>query len=115
MCSSDLRSVSYYHWWPAKDQWEWIQYDFEKPHTISSSMIYWFDDGPDGGCRIPDAWEMLYLSDNIWKPVRPRTKYTVTKNGWDTLNFSPVRVSSVKIKVRLSRDFSAGVYEWIVR
>jgi len=112
---SNDRSVSYYHWWPAKDQWEWIQYDFEKPHTISSSMIYWFDDGPDGGCRIPDAWEMLYLSDNIWKPVRPRTKYTVTKNGWDTLNFSPVRVSSVKIKVRLSRDFSAGVYEWIVR
>jgi DUF1680 family protein len=111
---SNDRSVPYYHWWPHKDQWEWIQYDFPRPERISSTKVYWFDDGPEGGCRIPDAWELLYLSGNIWEPVRARNKYTVTKNGWDTLSFVPVRASSVKIKVKLNRDFSAGVYEWII-
>jgi DUF1680 family protein len=47
--SSNDHSVPYYHWWPHKDQWEWIEYDFEKPETVSKTKVYWFDDGPDGG------------------------------------------------------------------
>ncbi len=112
--NSNDHSIQYYHWWPDKDQWEWIQYDFEKPEKISKTKVYWFDDGPDGGCRIPDEWEILYLSDNIWKPVRAKTKYTVTKNGWDSLQFAPVTTSALKIKVKLNKDFSSGLYEWIV-
>ena len=112
--SSNDRSVPYYHWWPDKDQWEWVQYDFEKPETISRTKVYWFDDGPDGGCRIPDEWEILYLSGNIWKPVRAKTKYKVTKDGWDVVEFKPVRTSSVKIRVKLNKEFSSGIYEWIV-
>jgi DUF1680 family protein len=112
--SSNDRSVSYYHWWPDKDRWEWVQYDFEKPEIISKTKIYWFDDGPDGGCRIPDEWEILYLTGNVWKPVIPEMKYTVTKDGWDSLLFRPVLASSVKIKVKLSKEYATGIYEWIV-
>jgi uncharacterized protein len=112
--SSNDQSIQYYHWWPDKDQWEWIQYDFDKPEIISKTKVYWFDDSPDGGCRIPDDWEILYLSGNIWKSVRTKTKYTVTKDGWDSLQFLPVRTSSLKIKVKLNKDFSGGLYEWIV-
>jgi len=112
--NSNDHSLQYYHWWPNTNQWEWLQYDFEKPETISKTKVYWFDDRPDGGCRIPDEWEILYLSDNIWKPVRAKTKYTVTRNGWDSIQFVPVKTSSLKIKVKLNKDFSSGLYEWIV-
>ncbi len=112
--NSNDHSVSYYHWWPDKNQWEWLQYDFEKPETISKTKVYWFDDGPDGGCRIPDDWEILYLSGNIWQPVKARTTYKVTKNSWDSLVFDPVKASAIKLKVKLNKDFSAGIYEWIV-
>ena len=112
--NSNDRSVTYYHWWPDKNQWVWVQYDFEKPETISKTSVYWFDDGPDGGCRIPDAWEILYLSGNIWTPVKAATKYKVTKNDWDTLTFRPVKATAIKIKVKLNKDFSSGIYEWIV-
>ncbi len=112
--NSNDHSIQYYHWWPDKDQWEWIEYDFEKPENISKTKVYWFDDRPDGGCRIPDEWEILYLSDNIWKPVRAKTKYTVTRDGWDSLQFVPVRTSALKLKVKLNKDFSSGLYEWIV-
>jgi len=112
---SNDHSVSYYHWWPDKDCWEWIEYDFQKPETISKTSVYWFDDGPDGGCRIPDEWEIAYLSGNLWKPVAATSKYTITKDGWDNVEFTPVKAIAVKIKVRLKKDFASGIYEWIVK
>jgi len=111
---SNDRSVTYYHWWPGRDRWEYIQYDFEKPATVTKTKVYWFDDGPDGGCRVPDEWQLLYLNKNIWTPVRARTSYKVTKNNWDSLMFDPVKTSAVKLKVKLNRAFSSGVYEWII-
>jgi uncharacterized protein len=112
---SNDHSVSYYHWWPDKDRWEWIEYDFEKPSTISKTSVYWFDDRPDGGCRIPDEWEIVYLSGNVWKLVSAKTKYTITRDGWDTVEFTPVKATAVKIKVRLNKDFASGIYEWIIK
>lgn len=107
-------SGQFYHWWPDKDQWEWVQYDFEKPETISKTKVYWFDDSPNGGCRIPDGWEILYKAGNTWKPVQNTTPYKVTKDGWDTLEFSPVKASGVKIRVKLNKDFASGIHEWII-
>jgi DUF1680 family protein len=111
---SNDHSVSYFHWWPEKDKWEWIEYDFEKPETISKTKVYWFDDGPDGGCRIPDEWEILYLSGNMWQPVKAKSPYKVTKDGWDSIEFKAVKATAVKIKVKLNKDFATGIYEWIV-
>jgi hypothetical protein len=112
--NSNDHSVSYYHWWPEKDKWEWVEYDFEKPETVSKTKVYWYDDGPDGGCRVPDEWEILYLNENIWVPVTARTPYKVTKDGWDSLVFKPVKTKTVKIKVKLNKDFASGIYEWVV-
>ena len=112
--SSNDHSLSYYHWWPEKDKLEWIEYDFDKLETISKTKVYWFDDGPDGGCRIPDSWEILYLNGNIWQSVSTGMAYKVTKNGWDSLVFNPVKASAIKLKVKLNKDFSSGIYEWIV-
>jgi hypothetical protein len=112
--NSNDHSVPYSHWWPAKDSWEWIQYDFDVPRRISKTKVYWFDDEPHGGCRIPDEWELLYLDGNVWKTVKPESKYTVTKDAWDSLAFVPVKTASVKIKVKLKKDFASGVHEWTI-
>jgi hypothetical protein len=112
--NSNDHSVTYFHWWPDKDQWVYVQYDFEKPETISKTKVYWFDDGPDGGCRVPDEWEMLYQTGNTWKPVKAKSTYTVTKDGWDSVEFEPVKASAAKIRVKLNKEFSTGIYEWVV-
>jgi DUF1680 family protein len=112
--NSNDHSVSYYHWWPDTNQVEFVEYDFAKPVTVSKSSVYWFDDGPDGGCRIPDGWELLYLTGNTWKPVKVKSPYKVTKDAWDSVSFVPVKASAIKIKVKLNRNFSAGMYEWVV-
>jgi DUF1680 family protein len=112
--NSNDQSVSYYHWWPDTNRWEFVEYDFRKPVKVSKTRVYWFDDGPDGGCRIPDEWEVLYLTRNTWKPVKVTNQYKVTKNDWDAVTFDPVKASALKLKVKLNRNFSAGIYEWVV-
>jgi DUF1680 family protein len=112
--NSNDHTFPYYHWWPDKDQWEWVQYDFEKPETISKTKVYWFDDGPDGGCRIPDEWELQYKTGRTWKPVKAKSPYKVTKDAWDMLTFETVRTTGVKIRVKLNKDFSSGIHEWVI-
>jgi DUF1680 family protein len=112
--NSNDHSVAYYHWWPAKDKWEWLEYNFERPEKISKTKIYWYDDRPDGGCSVPDGWEILYLNGNIWQPVKNTTPYSVTRNAWDSVEFNPVTAKALKIKVKLNREYSAGIYEWTV-
>jgi len=112
--NSNDKSVSYYHWWPDKDKSEWVEYDFEKPETITKTKVYWFDDGPEGGCRLPDSWEILYLKGNVWTPVTTKTSYKITKDAWDSLVFEPVKTSAVKIRIKLNKDYSAGIYEWVL-
>jgi len=108
------RSWPYFHWWPENNAWVWVQYDFEKPETISHMKVYWFDDGPFGGCRIPDAYELLYRKGNSWVPVAPVSGYTVTKDDWDELTFKPVKTDALRLRVKLSEQFSSGIHEWII-
>jgi len=111
---SNDHSVPYYHWWPRKDQTEWLQYTFDQPETVSRVRVYWFDDRPHGGCRIPDSWQVLYESGDGWKPVKVKGEYTITKDDWDEIEFEPVTTSALKLEVTLSKEFSSGIYEWEV-
>lgn len=109
------RSWPYYHWWPNKDQWEWVQYDFEKPEKVSYMKVYWYDDGPYGGCRIPEEWELLYRAGDSWTPVNATIPYKVTRDAWDELQFESVTTTGLKFKVKLSKDFFSGIHEWMVK
>ena len=110
--NSGDRNWPIYHWWPSKDSWEWIQYDFESTKTISSSKVYWFDDRPFGGCRIPQEWVLEYKSGNQWKTVD--ATYPVAKDNWSEVNFTPVKTNALRLKVKLDKEFSGGLHEWMV-
>jgi uncharacterized protein len=112
--SSNDESSRFYHWWPDTNKVEWVQYDFDKAETVSKSKVYWFDDSPYGGCRIPDEWAILYKSGNEWKQVKETVAYKVTKDAWDSITFQPVKTTAVRITVRLKKNFSAGIHEWTI-
>ena len=82
---------------------------------MSSSTVYWFDDEPWGGCRVPQSWK-LYYKDELggWTPVSATGTYG-TKNGVpNTVEFTPVQTTAMKLEVVLPKDNSAGVFEWEV-
>lgn len=110
------RSIPYYHWWPAKAKTEWLCYQFPEESTVQSCTLYWFDDGPWGGCRVPKSWRIYYKNaQNEWTPVEDPDKYTTEKGSANTVNFKPVKTSSLKLEVVLPDDNSAGIYEWMVK
>lgn len=112
----DDRSVPYTHWWPAKNTTEWLQYDFKEPATVSTSTVYWFDDGPWGGCRVPDSWKLYYKdASGAWKEVQSPGNYGVVKGAPNTVNFSPVKTSAMKLELVQPKDFSCGVFEWSIK
>lgn len=106
------QSASYLHWWPKKNTTEWVQYDFDAPYTVSESAVYWFDDAPFGGCRIPASWTLYYKKGDTWVPVKNVTPYTITKDSYDRVQFEPVTTTALRIEVRLPAEHSAGIHEW---
>ena len=110
------RSMPYYHWWPKQGVTEWIAYEFPEASTVQSSTVYWYDDGPWGGCRVPKAWRIFFKNDNgEWQPVSGADKYPTTKGTACTVNFEPVKTKSIKIEIDLPSENSAGLFEWSVK
>jgi DUF1680 family protein len=108
-------SASYLHWWPKKNTTEWVQYDFDSTYTISSSNVYWFDDGPWGGCRIPASWKLLYKKDGQWVPVKNTTPYEIAKDRYNSVQFEPVTTTALRMEVQLPVEYATGIHEWIVK
>jgi hypothetical protein len=105
----------YMHWWPKNNSEEFVQYDFDKEYTISQSKVYWFDDGPWGGCRIPESYQLLYRKGEEWLPVKNKDVAAVAKDQYNILNFEPVKTTALKLVLRLPKEQSTGIHEWAVQ
>ena len=110
------RSVPYTHWWPKKACTEWLAYEFPQESTVQSATVYWYDDGPWGGCRVPKSWRILYQdAQGQWQPVSGADGYPTEKGAACTVNFNPVKTSALRLEVELPDDNAAGLFEWIVK
>lgn len=110
------RSMPYYHWWPKQGTTEWITYTMPSKSRVSSSTVYWYDDGPWGGCRVPKAWKIYWQdNDGNWQPVQNPDNYAVEKGAANTVTFDAVETSALKLEVVQPDEFSTGLFEWEVK
>lgn len=110
------RSVPYTHWWPAKNTTEWLAYEFAQPETVSTSTVYWFDDAPWGGCRVPESWKLYYKTESgDWAEVKNPTEYGTGKGMANIVNFEPVKTTGMKLEIKQPKEYSCGVFEWSVK
>jgi hypothetical protein len=113
------RSVPYAHFWGTKKSaTEWFVYNFKEASTVSSSTVYWFDDSPWGGCRVPKSWK-LYYKDNSgnWVEVKNPSRYPTDRGIACTVDFDPVSTTALKLELTQpdQKDLFCGVYEWSVK
>lgn len=109
------RTIPYYHWWPKEGTTEWISYEFPEAMTVSSATVYWYDDGPWGGCRVPKSWKVYYKdAAGNWVDVENPDQYGVKKGAPNTVRFDPVKTSALKLEVVLPEKNASGIYEWEV-
>lgn len=112
---ADDRSVPYYHVWPNEGTTEWITYTFEQPERVSSTSVFWYDDAPWGGCRVPDAWKVYFLDEvGSWQPVENLNPYRTEKGRNNEAFFAPVTTRSLKLEFKSPEKFASGLFEWAV-
>lgn len=112
--SSDI-SIPRQTFWPHKGTDEYLQYTFNKAINVSSVSVYWFDDSPRGGCRIPQKWELFYRAGGVWKKADVAAGYGTAKNKYNVVALTkPVLTKGLKIKLKLQDNYSGGVLEWRV-
>lgn len=111
---SVFEEATFFHWWPKKGTTEWVEYTFTKASTVSSAGVYWMDDTGRGECRVPKSWRVLYKDGDEWKPVSD-TSGGVEKDKLNSINFTPVTTTALKLEVTLQEGWSTGIYEWTVK
>ena len=113
---SNDHSIPYFHWWPKEGTTEWICYEFPEAGQVSESTIWWFDDGPWGGCRVPKSWKLYYEDANgNFQPVQAKSAYGTKKDVANRVTFKPVRTKKLKLEVQLPERYAAGLFEWEVK
>jgi len=113
--SSNDRKCPYYHNWPKTNSLEWVAYTFAKPETVSNAKIYWFDDGPWGGCRIPLSYSIQYKdATGNWLNVKTLDNLKPLKDVYNQIKFEPVTSQNIRVLFQLEEKNSAGIYEFSV-
>jgi hypothetical protein len=123
-----------FDFWPHHGTAEWVQYNFEKPVTVSETAVLWFDDsGRGGACAVPSSWRVLYrAADGGWRPVEALAPYARDKGKLVRVPFVPVTTHALRLELQLEPGKpdpgravepgkplpgarSAGLYEWVVK
>ncbi len=103
------------HWWPNFGTTEWVEMEFQKPETVESMKIFWFDDKDlNAGCRVPKAYKVYYKAGNRWIPVNPTDGYPNERDQYNSIPITPVKTSALRLEMQLEKEYSTGIQEWTV-
>lgn len=101
--------------WPNKGTEEWVQYDLPVAEAVSGVDVYWFDDAPKGGCRLPESWKVQIrpAANAPWQDVAVGP--AAVKDRFNAVDFTPTKAQAVRLLVKNRVGFSGGVLEWRLR
>jgi hypothetical protein len=112
--SSNDHNIPRFTWWDHRGTVEWIERGFVKPRKVSAVEVYWFDDGPAGGCRVPKSWRLLHKTGDVWRPVDGAADYGIKPDVFNRVTFSPVEAAALRVEAQLQPGYSGGILEWKV-
>jgi DUF1680 family protein len=105
--SSADESNLYFRMRPAVGEPAWVEYDFKKPMTISTSEVYFADDRRF--CKLPASWRLMYKDGDQWKPVAATSAYSVNKDAFNRVAFAPVTTTAIRIEVEpVTKHYKTG-------
>lgn len=109
---SDDETIPRMTWWNHKGTTEWAQLTYNKPRTISSVGVYWWDERRvNRECRVPQSWSVQYLSNGQWLPVQGASAYGLAMDQFNRVTFTPVETTAIRIVAQLQVGWSAGILE----
>jgi len=114
--SSDI-DKHFFTWWYKGAKENWVEYQFEKPVTLSQSSVYWLNtDHYEGNYRMPKSWNLQYKGKNgKWIAVSTTDPYNVDADKYNTVNFAEVTTTAIRLNAEFQADNSCGILEWKVK
>jgi DUF1680 family protein len=103
-----------FSWWDRQGSVETVQYEFPAARQVAKVQVYWFHDQPGGGCALPASWVVLTKDGDRWQPVEAAGPYGTGSGGFQTVEFTPVTTTGIRLQVQLQQGKSGGIYEWRV-
>jgi hypothetical protein len=106
--SSADRSHPVYGNWPQQGT-QWVQYDWTAPVTLRQASVYWFDDNQ--GIDLPASCQVQYWTGSAWATPPGATACGVAANTFNTVTFTPVTTTRLRLSITSRSGFSTGVLE----
>ena len=106
--SSADRAHPVYGNWPQQGL-QWVQYDWAAPVTLSRAGAYWFDDNQ--GIDLPASCTVQYWTGTAWTNVPGASACGVAANTFNTVTFTPVSTTRLRLNITSRSGFSTGLLE----
>lgn len=100
-----------FSWWDRKGTVETVQYEFPAAREVSKVHVHWFHDQPGGGCAAPASWIVLAQDGDRWQPVDAKGPYGTGTGTFQTVEFTPISTTGIRLQVQLQDGKSGGIYE----
>ena len=113
--SSRDPGVPHFSWEYHTGSVEWVQKTYPKPTRLSSVEVYWFDQSPEGPCRLPRSWRVIYRAENKWKTIEPTGDYGLELDRFNKVTFKEITTSIIRIEATLQQGFSGGIMEMRIK
>ncbi|QOS77130.1 putative Ig domain-containing protein [Paenibacillus sp. JNUCC31] len=110
--SSADRGHPIYGNWDTRGTEQWVQYDFDRPFTLSSSEVYWFAD--HDGIDLPASFYIQYWTGTDWVKVPDPSEYGVLPDQYNVTSFDPVTTTKIRLTMKAKATTSTGIQQWKV-
>ncbi|MFI5914851.1 discoidin domain-containing protein [Dactylosporangium sp. NPDC051541] len=77
--------------------------------SLTKAQVYFFDD--EGGIDMPSAWKLQYWNGSAYVDVAGASGYTLTKNAYNTVTFTGVSTTRLRVSLTATGTASVGLLE----
>ncbi|MEV6302566.1 DUF6055 domain-containing protein [Actinoplanes sp. NPDC051861] len=94
--------------WPNSGQ-QWAELTWPSNVTLGRAQVYIFDD--NGGVRLPSSWKLQYWTGSAYADVAASSGYSVNANAYNSVSFTPVSTSRLRVLMQSNGTSSVGLLE----
>jgi hypothetical protein len=94
--------------WPATGQ-QWAELQWSSSQSVGRAQVYFFDDNQ--GIDLPASWSLQYWNGSSYVSVPGASGYPVAANQYNTVTFSPVSTTRLRVVLNSNGSSSVGLLE----
>ncbi|MEU9831890.1 discoidin domain-containing protein [Streptosporangium sp. NPDC048047] len=94
--------------WPQTGQ-QWVDLTWPSARTLNRAEVYFFDD--DQGVDMPASWKLQYWNGGAYADVPGAGAYTLARNAYNTVAFTGVSTTRLRVLLTGSGSSSVGLLE----